>query len=64
MTMHCEMPEQTFAEKKALFEIFWMGREEARRGLPLRAGHDLSTAEQRQYRGGHASWEGRDGHTE
>ncbi len=56
MTMHCEMREPTYAEKKALFEIFWMGREEARRGLPLRLGHDLSTAEQRQYRKGYEDW--------
>lgn len=65
MTMHCKMPEQTFAEKKGLFELFYLGWREAAQGRPLRAGHDLNTAEQRQYRKGHAGWKAEhDGHTE
>ena len=47
-----EVWEPTHEEKHDLFEVYWMGREEARQGLPLRAGHNLNTAEQRCYREG------------
>lgn len=53
MTMHCEMPEPTFAEKNALFELFLVGRREAQQNRPLRTGHNVSTAEQRAYERGY-----------
>ncbi len=53
--MRQETPFPTFDEKRGLFELYWMGREEARKGLPLRPGHNLSTAEQRQYEQGYVA---------
>ena len=51
--MQREISAPTFSENRGLFEVFWMAREEGRRGLPLRIGHDLHTPEQHWYQKGY-----------
>lgn len=59
--MHCEAPELTYREKNARFQIYLMGRREARQGRPLRIGHDLDTTSQHYYRKGYREWRERNG---